>query len=450
MESIILRNDIENIPIKKFIYNEYSIHEENIFFYIGDEITKDDEVEMIKLYKFPLAIMRNYEFITPKVEGPYEFIPYTDILVKGDKIFNIFKCIMTLNFKKTYFSRSMLELMKKWHTNKEYELIHKDVFGYSLENIYFDLYNQIINNPILKLDDSKIVQIRGIMYPPKPPIIESQLPKTFQMPPPLKFIKSDLPKITKIHLSIKPEYLLYATELIIKNYLKLMRGEPLNDDMKREIIKIIPEISEDMFILKRPNFDYFKIIPDFFFSYLSSEFNKNYKRLPSIAFYPYSFLHCKEIINGLKEIFSEEIINKISLNTAPRYNLRINKIIYISFGDGDGKEHNYSYNQPTEYIKLEETCKTKMNEIDCLKINEFSQAYSDHDICIFDKSDNKCKKNDNIDRLSLVYNFGKYNKLETIYNELEIESKPAKIEDFEKKYKKYKMKYLALKQYINK
>ena len=97
MEKIILKKDIEIISVKNFL-GIYSIEDETCF-YIGDELTNSSGDEMIKLYKFPLSLVNDYNIsFECSNDEPTEYIPYTDILIKDGKVFNIFHCLYTNNF----------------------------------------------------------------------------------------------------------------------------------------------------------------------------------------------------------------------------------------------------------------------------------------------------------------------------------------------------------------
>jgi len=54
----ILKNDIEIISVKDFLTDYLDVEE--TYFYIGDELTNSLEDEMIKLYKFPLSLVKDY------------------------------------------------------------------------------------------------------------------------------------------------------------------------------------------------------------------------------------------------------------------------------------------------------------------------------------------------------------------------------------------------------
>jgi hypothetical protein len=438
MEKIILKKDIEIISVKNFLGN-YSIEDYTVF-YIGDELTNSSGDEMIKLYKFPLSLVNDYNIsFKCSNDEPTEYIPYTDILIKDGKVFNIFHCFYTNNFLYS-FRDSLKKLFVIW-TEKyknEFSLEHKDKFGYNLEDSYCQYHlTKLINHPTFKLSEEEKVKITEIYR-------RKRLEKYEQLSNPI-LDYSIQPEITKIHLSIKPEYVLYVFHMIFKNIIKISHMVELDSDKEEDIKKIRPDIPNNLLKVYHSVIDYFKLVPTFYISNLSSYYNSTAGRLPTFVFYTY-FINTKFLVNGLKSIFSDEIIEKISLNKAPRFNLRVNKMIYIAFGNGDDKkEHTHMFDQPDEYKELEKLCITKLNEPECLKINEYSQKYSDNDICVFDKVENKCKESDNKDRFGLVYSWGDYTKLEKIYNKIDVE-KPAKIEDYKQKYLKYKMKYLALKQ----
>lgn len=438
MEKIILKNDIEIISVKKFL-GEYLIEDETCF-YIGDEMSNSLEDEMIKLYKLPLSLVKDYYLSYDcSNDEPNEYIPYMDVLIKDGKVFNIFHCLYTNNFLKI-FKNDLKKLFVKWSEKykNDFTLHHKDTFGYNLEDFYSSYpHLKLINNPTFKISEEEKEKITEIYIRQKP--VKNQEPYN-----PSLFSNIIEPKITKIHLSIKPEYVLYVFHMIFKNIIKISIIAKLDSDKEEDIKKIRPDIPNNLFTVYHSVIDYFKLVPTFYISNISSYYNSIAGRLPTFSFYTY-FNFTKTLINGLKSIFSDEIIEKISLNKAPRFNLRINKMIYVAFGNGDDKKtHTHMYDQPDEYKELEKLCITKLNEPDCLKINEYSQKYSDNNICVFDKSDNKCKESDNKDRLGLVYSWGDYTKLEKIYNKFDVE-KPANIEDYKQKYLKYKMKYLALK-----
>jgi hypothetical protein len=435
----ILKNDIEIISVKDFLTDYLDVEE--TYFYIGDELTNSLEDEMIKLYKFPLSLVKDYNLSYDcSNDEPNEYIPYIDILIKEGKVFNIFKCFYTENFFYS-FSDSLKKLFVKWSEKykKDFYLEQKDTFGYNLIDQYtLNPLNKIIYNRFFKISEEEKEKIKEIYYRPA---------KYNEPYKPLFWTKGE-PKITKLHLSIKPEYVLYVFHMIFKNTIKLNITRQLDSDKEEDIRKIRPDIPNNLFITYYSLIEYFKFVPNFGISHLSSYFNLLHGKLPTFTFYV-DFIQTKELISGLKSIFSDEIIEKINFNKAPRYNLRINKMIYVAFGNGDDKKIPYLlthlFDQPDEYKELEKLCITKLNEPECLKINEYSQKYSDNDICVFDKEENKCKESDNKDRLGLVYNWGDYTKLEKIYNKFDVE-KPANIEDYKQKYLKYKMKYLALKQ----
>jgi len=446
MEKIILKNDIEIISVKKFL-GEYSIEDETCF-YIGDEfinssgdgLTNSSGDEMIKLYKFPLSLVNDYNIsFECSNDEPTEYIPYTDILIKDGKVFNIFHCLYTNNFLNS-FRISLKKLLIKCTAkyNKELTLNIYDTFGYNLQDEYSQSHlTKLINHPTFKLSEEEKEKITEIYR-------RKRLEK-YEEPSNPFWVHVIEPKVTKVHLSIKPEYVLYAFHMIFKNIIKISSIVQLDSDKEEDIKKIRPDIPNNLLKVYHTIIDYFKLVPSFYISNLSSYYNSTAGRLPTFVFYAY-FNYTKILINGLKSIFSDEIIEKISLNKAPRFNLRVNKMIYIAFGNGDDKkEYTHMFDQPDEYKELEKLCITKLNEPACLKINEYSQKYSDNNICVFDKSDNKCKESDNKDRFGLVYSWGDYTKLEKIYNKIDVE-KPAKIEDYKQKYLKYKMKYLALKQ----
>jgi len=431
-----------------FIFRYESSFPTNIF-YIGNELldykNESSFIPNIKLHKFRISFLKDYEFTPPDLtddEEPYIYLPYqekfSDQLDKFGKDFNIYNSFYTYSFLES-FRQLMYNQVKKWNKKyNNYEIGYLNKFFYSLMPSKYTTIDSI---------SRRLIEKNYNLY------------KSFR---PIEKILESKSKCkenitVKIHMSIKPEYIFYVCEMIIKHYDKFI----IHDDLSEKEITLFKNYVSDfeteipeILSMKNSYLYHFKFIPNFNLSNLSPAFKRHNNILPSFVFYPTCSSYANKIINILKEIFNERITNIIHINKAPRYNFRINKMIYIGYGDGDYKPgtkledgKKTLYDQPEEYYRLEEKCKTKLNKEDCLKINEFSQNYSDNDICSFDEQDGICKISKDEKRYNLVLVDSSFKSLKNIYNE--IEPKPARIEDYEQKYKKYKMKYLALRKKLH-
>jgi len=117
--------------------------------------------------------------------------------------------------------------------------------------------------------------------------------------------------------------------------------------------------------------------------------------LPKIVFYPDKNVEIKDLISLLLTLFPEERIGAmIEPNYYPRFNLRLNSVLFIAMGDADFKngtvnkleDHyevipNYSYHKPSEYDELEKTCSSKVTKQECLNQNQLSKRISNQNVC---------------------------------------------------------------------
>jgi len=410
-------------------------------FYIGNELQIEDEDDIIKLHRFDIDFLKDYVFTPPELaddEEPYIYLPYqekfNDHLDKFAREFTIYNSFYNYDFLNSFYNL-MYNQVIKWNQKYHNFIVEQDRFFFNLKSSEYKPISTITYNIYEKYPGIDLNEIRKI----------------------LSSSRSGENIIVKIHMAVKPEYIFYVCEMLIKHYDKFLFDDNLSDEQITKIKEIIPNFRTEIpeiLNMKGSYLDNFKLVPNFNLSNFSPAFKKAYNILPTFVFYPNFSTYSTKIVNILKEIFNERVTNIIHIDKAPRYNLRINKMIYIGYGNGDHKPgtkllygRETDYDQPEEYYRLEEKCKTKLNKEDCLKINEFSQKYSDNDICSFDEQDGMCKISKNENRYNLVIHGSSFTSLKKIYNE--IEPKPAKIEDYEQKYIKYKMKYLALRKQLS-
>ena len=117
--------------------------------------------------------------------------------------------------------------------------------------------------------------------------------------------------------------------------------------------------------------------------------------LPKIVFYPDEYLFLEDFISLLLALFPEENIGPmIETHYYPRFNLRLNSVLFIANGNADDKhldiekkadhfniKKNAYYKKPDEYIELEKTCHSKATKQACLNQNQLSNRISNQNVC---------------------------------------------------------------------
>jgi hypothetical protein len=412
MQKIIFTKEIEQISMNDLV--EYKVGivqklkiDDPRFFYIGDatDIIKIDDVEYINLKRFHIQPFLNYKLEIPELIDniPYEFSPYNELLGKYN-LFNsvlLFKDIDDLDF---YMK------IKYIFVNKYINILNKDRSSYwfylqlNLENYKAAFEKELLANIPAELPENAKNEIKKYINYYNNDVLW-QVEYTYLEE-----------HVYKFHLQIKSIYIIYALEMIYRNFEKFCL--PLEADFSRN-----PDTSprpntylqENNIILPntpfKSGFHEFKITPNYGFSYISDLYKKEMGGyLPVFVFYfvgvyatRFNVIHFIKIIN---EIFPNNVQELISYNFIPRFNIRINKILCIAFGNGDTKISNIKYYKekglqypshiPKEYKYQMNKCIENKDKESCLKKNKYSNYLTGTDICNFNDDTNECIGNPNI------------------------------------------------------
>ena len=302
----------------------------------------------------------------------------------------------------------------------------------------------------------------------------------------------------KIHLMVNIKYFKIVYDTLLKNfnefgvdftdekpllYFKIMNG---NHYMIENTVSwnIIPFNYYDKIDQTNPNKEFIntRIDPTLKYTKDGKEYNYEFMLNPIFVFYvcnskESNIDETKNLISLLMKLFPENKDMELP-NHYPRFNFKLNSLLYFSVGDSTEKIHqlcgssglnpdgtynctstgmkglmrpSFNYTIPNEYEEIKTKC-TISNENECNKNNNFSKKFSNHELCKW--STNKCIENPiySPNLLALDDN----NSLANIYHEIgypEIYEKfKSEIlqEQVDKKYLKYKTKYLELKKKLSK
>lgn len=129
---------------------------------------------------------------------------------------------------------------------------------------------------------------------------------------------------------------------------------------------------------------------------------------PNFVFYTESDAYTKILLTYLKVVFSDEYSKKNDstyLDYYPRFNIKINNMIFVSYGDTRNKEREMICGEqnrhyrcrthlsfPDEYQEIVDSCHTKTEEKTCKQLNEFPKRVSGHQLCEWKNSECRSKK----------------------------------------------------------
>jgi len=153
---------------------------------------------------------------------------------------------------------------------------------------------------------------------------------------------------------------------------------------------------------------------------------------PNFVFYTESDAYTKLLLTYLKVVFSDEYSKKndsVYLDYYPRFNIKINDMIYVSYGDTRNKEREMICEEkdrhyrcgsrlslPDEYQEIVDSCHTKRDIITCKQSNKFPKRVSGHELCEWKNSNCRSK---NIFSPALLGNGKK--SIRDLYRQLEQE-----------------------------
>jgi len=408
-------NDIEQISVQKLVFGhertDYTIDNDE-YFYIGDksDIVTIDGEDFINLKRMEKKPFIEFNLQLPELDEnkPYEFSPYQEILGK----YNIFNSILVFVsiegnnglglFKKikTIFKSKYSNTIDLW--NKE----SKEWFlQLNLKNYKLDFEKKIIKNIPVDLPEDIKLNINEFIQ-----VYDSG--RSHERTDP-----DDDPDIIKMHLMIKPLYIIYVAEMIYKHFEKFCLPIIYFNSKAKEIEK-----SNNINLPDTPFRTYFseyKITKNSAYSIIHNLYKKKSGGfLPTFAFYidyynytdigPSKQFSVKHFIKTVNEIFPKNVQELISNDLIARFNIKINKMINIGFGNGDEKAHvppESKYGVPIEYIKILETCNQSLNKSSCLKKNELSNYFTGTNICIYDENKNECIGTENLKENNVLPGF---------------------------------------------
>jgi len=361
----------------------YSIYSKKFNSYIYYKITEwlQEKVDLHsnnELDDFLMKVSNNgVDIFQPSLYNSFNYVRHKDlskymttfIKEKQDNFENIYN-INNKDYKNDTF-KYRLEMMYEKYLEINFNSIYKYPFTQDqIDNINIDVYRNIkIQDPWKTKKQFDYI----VTHENKIKIEQNNLDKSLYL---------------KLHLNVQFKYFFWTLETIIKNKNKFnMNGLPLFYYCKFNCL-----FSQDI------------VLPDL------AKLGNEILYEANVVFYLDDKENCKFLIKILQEIFPPNL-HYISSNKIPRFNIRINPLIYLGLGDGSHKEdlveselENGEENTPKnkyktfdEYLTIMRKCKDNITEKTCLDANIFSKNISGHNLCVWDeKGEPKCSKNTDI------------------------------------------------------
>ena len=317
-----------------------------------------------------------------KIDSPYKYTPTINLFGVDVSIFN--------NFFNARFYKDIIDpMMMSWMDS---------VIGTSLEMLMAE------HKIIIKMN------------------MTSQ-PAIFNL---AKFSSRPNSGIFKIHLTVRDKYIFWTVHKLILNLGKFLDEKGILRILKFKIIMNVVNFNyAEEYVDEYPSDLYLKgynvAENGLTYTYNENEYIRESIFEANIVIYPLIFdevigeenieknretrernrANIRETIKILVELFPDSL-QDVGSKKYPRFNFRVNNIVYCAFGNGDDKENiaDDIYTQPTEYKKVK--CNTTNDGNTCLMNNANSKILSNTELCTYSK-DGICKEKNILSKYKLVY-----------------------------------------------
>jgi len=272
--------------------------------------------------------------------------------------FNYYKMLYTANFEKTssFFN---FTVNTPEYTPEPYDYVHYiDVLGRRMNS-----FNMYLSSRLAKFLEASIVawaMSKGMQF-------SSANSTQLITPPTVEKRKIPLSSV-KIQMSIHPNYLYWVVETLIRNYdLLISHGMSrfkflylIGEFRLNRITEIYPDAEDEMGI-------------DTY-----GEYRREVLNPPNVVFYLKDNADYKKIADILCGLFPEQYDLTFGV---PRFNMRLNRNVYISFGGNNETKFNMEeLFTPKEYERILETKNPFYNDL--------SEKFSGHTLLQHDGSEN--------------------------------------------------------------
>jgi len=273
--------------------------------------------------------------------------------------YSFYKMVYTAKLNERSISSFDFSLDTPTYSSRPYKYIHYiDVLGRKMNS-----FNMYLSSRLAKHLENSILAWTKTKGVPFIPINSTQLISLS----PLEKVKTPSSSV-KLQMSIHPHYLYWVVETLIINYEQLIR----HGLQRFKFLYLVGEYRLNMITEIYPDAEEGKGIDTY------GEYRRELLNPANVVFYLKDNADIKNIADILCGLFPEEYDLVFGV---PRFNLRLNRNVYISFGGNNETKYNLEeIFTPKEYERILET----KNPV----FNELSQKFSGHTLLLPDGSEN--------------------------------------------------------------